>query len=66
VLHIPDVLHGVRVLAYLRPTFAFPVGGWLVMLSRNDPRVRRLLHAGYRVSFDPTSERAVVEPVAAT
>jgi hypothetical protein len=63
VLHIPEVLRGVRVLAYLRPTFAFPVGGWLVMLTRTDPRVRRLLHAGYRVSFDKSSERALVEPV---
>lgn len=64
-LHVPDILEGVRVLAHLKPTFAFPLGGWLVMLGRNDPRVRRLTHAGYRVSFDSTSERAVVEPVTA-
>ena len=62
-LHIPDILEGVRVLAHLKPTFAFPLGGWVVMLTRNDPRVRRLLHAGYRVWFDESSERAVVEPL---
>ena len=64
VLHVPDILRGVQVLAFLKPgSCAFPLGGWLVLLTRNDPRVRRLVGAGYQVSFpDPTTDQAVVEP----
>lgn len=64
VLHIPEILRGIQVLAHLKPgSCAFPLGGWLVMMARNDPRARRLMGAGYLVSYpDPTTDQAVVEP----
>ncbi len=64
VLHVPEILRGIQVLAFLKPgSCAFPVGGWLVLLARNDPRIRRLDGAGYKVTFpDPTTDQAVVEP----
>jgi hypothetical protein len=65
VLQLPEILRGIQVLAHLKPgSAAFPLGGWLVMLARNDPRIRHLVGAGYDVSFpDPTTNQAIVEPI---